>query len=166
MERAPAGAPEPSARGTEARIRVFRVHSESLPLSDARLPARCYLLEALPGIGVLVCQGSLHLGPFSSFTFSSSRMAPSTAPSPQFDSPDFNSEADDTFPSARLPLSQPVADIEEAIHTLEGYPPAELRRARKHHRRALKALRDNAYNALSGDTRNGSSSDFARTSGS
>ncbi|MFB6229874.1 MAG: hypothetical protein ABEL04_01860 [Salinibacter sp.] len=80
-------------------------------------------------------------------------MASSTAPSSQFDAPDFDSEADDTFPSAQLPLRQPVADVEEAVRTLEGYPPDELRRARKHHRRALEALRDNAYNALSGDTR-------------
>lgn len=52
-----------------------------------------------------------------------------------------------------FPLDEPVSDLEEAIEELQQCPPSELRRARKHHRRALKALRDGAYEALSDGTR-------------
>jgi hypothetical protein len=39
------------------------------------------------------------------------------------------------------------------VQALREHPADELRRARKHHRRALKALRSGAYEALSDGTR-------------
>jgi hypothetical protein len=59
----------------------------------------------------------------------------------------------DTFSSVRLPIETPPSDFEEAVQKLEQRPTDELRRARKHHRRALKALRDDAYGALPDATR-------------
>jgi len=59
----------------------------------------------------------------------------------------------DTFSSVRLPLETPPSDFEEAVQKLRQRPGDELRRARKHHRRALKALRDDGYEALPDSTR-------------
>jgi len=59
----------------------------------------------------------------------------------------------DTFSSVRLPIETPASDCEEAVQKLRQHPTNELRRARKHHRRALKALRDDAYRALPNRTR-------------
>lgn len=53
----------------------------------------------------------------------------------------------------RFPLDEPVSDVSEAAHELEQCPLTELRRARRHHRRALKSLRNGAYDALSASTR-------------
>lgn len=57
-------------------------------------------------------------------------------------------------PSAvQLPLESVPSDLDEAVQELTERPEDELRRARKHHRRALKALHENAYEALPEDTR-------------
>lgn len=61
--------------------------------------------------------------------------------------------SNDTFSSVRLPIETPPSDFEEAVQKLKQRPSDELRRARKHHRRALKALRDDAYEALPENTR-------------
>lgn len=76
-------------------------------------------------------------------------MASSASPS------SFNSSQSptDTFSSARFPLEGPVHDLEEAVDKLEQRPSDELRRARKHHRRALESLHNGAYDALSDRTR-------------
>jgi uncharacterized membrane protein YccC len=59
----------------------------------------------------------------------------------------------DTFSSVRLPIETSPSDFEEAVQKLQQRPGDELRRARKHHRRALKALRDDGYEALPDSTR-------------
>jgi len=59
----------------------------------------------------------------------------------------------DTFSSVRLPIETPPSDFEDAIEKLRQRPTDELQRARKHHRRALKALRDDGYEALPDATR-------------
>lgn len=69
----------------------------------------------------------------------------------QPDAPDAPSS--DTFSSVRLPIETPPSDFEEAVQKLKQRPTDELQRARKHHRRALKALRDDAYGALPEHTR-------------
>lgn len=55
--------------------------------------------------------------------------------------------------SVQLPLDEPVSDVQEAVPKLTECSEAELQRARKHHRRAVQALRDGAYGALSASTR-------------
>ena len=59
----------------------------------------------------------------------------------------------DPLPSVRLPLEFAPSDLDEAVQELTERPEDELRRARKHHRRALKALREDTYEALSEETR-------------
>jgi len=66
------------------------------------------------------------------------------------DAPSFSS---DSFPSTGLPLPDEPSDFEDAVEQLAQQPEDELRHARKHHRRALTALRDGAYDALSDETR-------------
>jgi hypothetical protein len=58
-----------------------------------------------------------------------------------------------TFSSVRLPIETPPSDFEDAVEKLRQRPTDELQRARKHHRRALKALRDDGYEALPDATR-------------
>lgn len=78
-------------------------------------------------------------------------MYTSTAvPSQSNDSSSFSSNS---FSSAGLPLADVPSDFGEAVDQLADRPEDELIQARKHHRRALKALRDGAYDALSDDTR-------------
>lgn len=55
--------------------------------------------------------------------------------------------------SVQFPLDEPVSDLEEAVPKLTECSEVELQRARKHHRRAVQALRDGAYGALSARTR-------------
>lgn len=62
-------------------------------------------------------------------------------------------DSGDSFSPANLPLDRPASSFEEAVEQLQGRPEEELRRAQKHHRRALKALQDGAYEALSAETR-------------
>jgi len=71
--------------------------------------------------------------------------------SSQSDEASLNS--DDSFSPAKLPLDHPASSFEEAVDQLRCQPEDELRRARKHHRRALTALQDGAYEALSAETR-------------
>ena len=78
---------------------------------------------------------------------------PSTLPRPgQTDISDTRSPGN-PFTSVQLPLDSPPADLDEAVEALRERPQDELQRARKHHRRALKALRKGAYEALPDDTR-------------
>lgn len=55
--------------------------------------------------------------------------------------------------AASLPLTNRPDDPDELVHALCDCSPEDLRRARRHHRRALKALADGHYNALSDQTR-------------
>jgi len=57
------------------------------------------------------------------------------------------------FSAVRMPIDVPVDDIEEAVERLQRCSSAALRRARKHHRRALESLRTGGYSALSEATR-------------
>lgn len=59
----------------------------------------------------------------------------------------------DSFSSAGLPLADVPSDFDEAVEQLAQRPEDELTQARTHHRRALKALQDGAYDALSDETR-------------
>jgi len=78
---------------------------------------------------------------------------PSPSPRPrQTDISDARSP-DDSFASVQLPLDSQPSDLEQAVEALRQRPSEELRRARRHHRRALKALREGAYDALPEETR-------------
>lgn len=57
------------------------------------------------------------------------------------------------FAAVRLPIEEPVQDFNDAIAKLEQCDSTELRRARKHHRRALESLRNGGYTGLSDATR-------------
>jgi len=61
--------------------------------------------------------------------------------------------APNSLPSIHLPLDDRPSDYESVVQKLRQRPSEELHRARKHHRRALKALRDGAYDALPDSTR-------------
>lgn len=61
--------------------------------------------------------------------------------------------ASNSLPSLHLPLDDRPSDYESVVQKLKQRPPDELRQARKHHRRALKALRNGAYDALPDSTR-------------
>ena len=56
------------------------------------------------------------------------------------------------LPLVQLPLESAPSDLDEAVQELTERPEDELRRARKHHRRALKALREDTYEALPKET--------------
>lgn len=54
-----------------------------------------------------------------------------------------------------MPFEEDVPDdVDQMIQQLQQCDPADLRRARRHHRRALEALRNGCYEALGEDTRN------------
>lgn len=55
--------------------------------------------------------------------------------------------------AVRMPLNEPADSMEEAVRDLMKRDPADLRRARRHHRRALAALRSGCYDAVGEDTR-------------
>lgn len=57
------------------------------------------------------------------------------------------------FSAVRMPIEVPVENVEEAVEQLKRCSSTELRRARKHHRRALESLRTGGYSALSEATR-------------
>ena len=59
----------------------------------------------------------------------------------------------DSLSSVQLPLEPVPSDLDEAVQELTERPEDELRQARKHHRRALKALREDTYEALPEETR-------------
>ncbi len=58
------------------------------------------------------------------------------------------------FSAVRLPIEEPIDDFEDAVENLKACSPTELRRAYRHHRRAIEALQEGGYNALSEATRN------------
>lgn len=57
------------------------------------------------------------------------------------------------FATVRMPLEEPVENLEEAVRELRECSSTKLRRARQHHERALEALQNGGYNALSDATR-------------
>jgi len=57
------------------------------------------------------------------------------------------------FSAVRMPIEVPVEDREQAVEELRRCSSTELRRARKHHRRALESLRTGGYSNLSDATR-------------
>lgn len=61
--------------------------------------------------------------------------------------------ASDAFQTIRMPIEEPVTDLEEAVEKLKQCSTAELKEARRHHRRALEALDTGGYDALSEGTR-------------
>ncbi len=52
-----------------------------------------------------------------------------------------------------MPIGDSADSVEEAARALQKCPPDDLRRARRHHRRALAALQNGCYDALDSDTR-------------
>jgi hypothetical protein len=52
-----------------------------------------------------------------------------------------------------MPIDGPVETMDAAVRKLRSCDPTELRRARRHHRRALAALENGSYETLTGDTR-------------
>jgi len=55
--------------------------------------------------------------------------------------------------TVRLPIGEPLDDLEEAVGKLKSCSSTELRRARRHHRRAIESLQEGGYSALSEATR-------------
>lgn len=74
-------------------------------------------------------------------------MHSSTASSPN------STPSHDSFSSIQLPLETRPDDPEKTVQQLKQRPTDDLKRARKHHRRALRALQDGAYDALPEETR-------------
>jgi len=64
-----------------------------------------------------------------------------------------SSDTRQRFAAVRLPIEEPVRDVDEAIAKLRQCDSTELRRARKHHRRALTSLQNGGYSCLSDATR-------------
>mgnify|MGYP006286517921 CR=1 len=58
----------------------------------------------------------------------------------------------DSF-ALQMPLDEAPEDFGQMVNQLETCDPEDLRRARRHHRRALEALRNGCYEALCEDTR-------------
>lgn len=52
-----------------------------------------------------------------------------------------------------MPIEEPVDDLNEAVQELKKCSSTELRRARQHHQRAVEALQNGGYSALSEATR-------------
>lgn len=78
---------------------------------------------------------------------------PSTLPRPKESDTSALNFPDDSFVSAQLPLDSPPTNVEDAVEALRQHSPEKLRQARKHQRRALKALREGGYDALPDETR-------------
>lgn len=72
-------------------------------------------------------------------------------PSPESTSPP--SGAAQRFSAVRMPIEEPVEDFDAAVDELRQCSSTELRRARKHHRRALESLQNGGYHSLSDATR-------------
>lgn len=62
-------------------------------------------------------------------------------------------DASRRFAAVRLPIEEPIGDLDEAVRKLKECSSTELRRARQHHRRALESLGQGGYSALSDSTR-------------
>ena len=57
------------------------------------------------------------------------------------------------FSAVRMPVDEPIDDLEDAVQKLKQCSSTELHRARQHHRRALESLQNGGYTALSDSTR-------------
>lgn len=57
------------------------------------------------------------------------------------------------FATVRMPIEEPIENVEDAVQKLQQCSSTELRRARQHHRRALESLRQGGYTALSESTK-------------
>lgn len=57
------------------------------------------------------------------------------------------------FFAVRMPIEEPVKNTDEAVAKLRQCDSTELRRARKHHRRALESLQNGGYSCLADATR-------------
>lgn len=57
------------------------------------------------------------------------------------------------FSAVRMPVDEPIDDLEDAVQKLKQCSSTELRRARQHHRRALESLQNGGYTSLSDSTR-------------
>lgn len=55
--------------------------------------------------------------------------------------------------AVRMPIDEPIDDLDDAVAQLRECSSTELRRARKHHRRALTALQNGGYRCLPDATR-------------
>lgn len=55
--------------------------------------------------------------------------------------------------TVRIPIDDSVDSMADAVQQLKTCNPQDLRRARRHHRRALAALEDGSYETLADDTR-------------
>jgi hypothetical protein len=62
-------------------------------------------------------------------------------------------DAAQRFAAVRMPIEEPVDDLNDAVRKLRQCSSTELRRARRHHRRAIESLQQGGYNALSASTR-------------
>lgn len=71
-------------------------------------------------------------------------------------SPDSSSTLDGSqrFAAARMPIEEPIDDLDHAVRKLKQCSTTEIRRARQRHRRAIESLQEGGYNALSDATRN------------
>ena len=57
------------------------------------------------------------------------------------------------FSAVRMPVDEPIDDLEDAVQKLKQCSSTELHRARQHHRRALESLQNGGYTSLSDSTR-------------
>jgi len=57
------------------------------------------------------------------------------------------------FSAVRMPIEEPIGDLDDAVQKLKQCSSTELHRARQHHRRALESLENGGYTALSDSTR-------------
>lgn len=57
------------------------------------------------------------------------------------------------FTAVRMPVEEPIDDLEDAVEKLRDCSSTELHRARQHHQRALESLQNGGYSALSESTR-------------
>lgn len=67
--------------------------------------------------------------------------------------PASSTEGAQRFSAVRMPIEEPIDDLDEAVQKLNNCSSTELRRARQHHQRAVEALQNGGYNALSDATR-------------
>lgn len=61
--------------------------------------------------------------------------------------------ASERFSAVRMPVEEPIEDVEDAVQKLKQCSTTEIHRARQHHRRALESLKNGGYSSLSDSTR-------------
>lgn len=156
--------PHQASKGSDASTEDYRTFQNSSPNLDRFLTKGCGRLPTLwkrfhepDGLVLRRVDLSRQIGNgpqarrnAAPFPFALLNMLSPTV-SPQSD--EASSNSGDSFSPAHLPLDHPASSLEAAVEQLRCRPEEELRRARKHHRRALKALQDGAYEALSAETR-------------